>query len=153
MTVMFSERCKGIGDGAANYVDPVKPITAVYNIGDNPIAAPATSFTQQYYNDCKAAPAGTGGFVPNAMAPGRYWWAGNVTIGRFSTIMTPNSWSCNENNDNNGGAITASSRHSGGVNVLMGDGSVKFVKDTISPQTWWAVGTRAGGEAVSADQL
>jgi prepilin-type N-terminal cleavage/methylation domain-containing protein/prepilin-type processing-associated H-X9-DG protein len=44
-----------------------------------------------------------------------------------------------------------SSRHPGGVNVLMGDGSVKFVKDTVNLPVWRALGTRAGGEIVSAD--
>ena len=33
----------------------------------------------------------------------------------------------------------------------MADGSVKFVKDTINRMTWWALGTKAGGEVVSAD--
>jgi hypothetical protein len=33
----------------------------------------------------------------------------------------------------------------------MADGSVKFVKDTINLRVWWAIGTRAGGEVVSAD--
>jgi prepilin-type N-terminal cleavage/methylation domain-containing protein/prepilin-type processing-associated H-X9-DG protein len=45
-----------------------------------------------------------------------------------------------------------SSRHSGGVNTLMGDGSVKFMKDTINLSTWQALGSRAGGEVISADQ-
>jgi prepilin-type N-terminal cleavage/methylation domain-containing protein len=38
----------------------------------------------------------------------------------------------------------ARSWHPGGVCVLFGDGSVKFIKDSISPPTWWAIGTRAG---------
>jgi prepilin-type processing-associated H-X9-DG protein len=45
----------------------------------------------------------------------------------------------------------ASSAHPGGANVLFGDGSVKFVKNSISYQTWWALGTRAGNEVISAD--
>jgi prepilin-type N-terminal cleavage/methylation domain-containing protein/prepilin-type processing-associated H-X9-DG protein len=44
-----------------------------------------------------------------------------------------------------------SSRHPGGVNMLMGDGSVRFVKDTINIGTWQALGTRAGGEIISSD--
>ena len=44
-----------------------------------------------------------------------------------------------------------SSYHSGGVNVCMADGSVKFVKNTIALQTWWALGSRNLGEVVSAD--
>jgi hypothetical protein len=31
------------------------------------------------------------------------------------------------------------------------DGSVRFVKDSVSPQTFWALGTRNMGETVSSD--
>jgi prepilin-type N-terminal cleavage/methylation domain-containing protein/prepilin-type processing-associated H-X9-DG protein len=47
--------------------------------------------------------------------------------------------------------ITARSHHPGGVNSLMADGSVKFMKDTINVVTWQALGSRNGGEVVSAD--
>jgi len=43
------------------------------------------------------------------------------------------------------------SYHSGGANVGFADGSVKFIKDTVSPTTFFALGTRAGGEVVSSD--
>lgn len=39
------------------------------------------------------------------------------------------------------------SRHSGGVNFLFGDGSVRFITDSIDDDTWVRLGTRAGGEA------
>ena len=42
--------------------------------------------------------------------------------------------------------------HLGGVNALFADGSVPFIKDSIAQQTWWALGTRAGGEVITADQ-
>jgi prepilin-type N-terminal cleavage/methylation domain-containing protein/prepilin-type processing-associated H-X9-DG protein len=45
----------------------------------------------------------------------------------------------------------ASSFHLGGVNVLFGDGSVRFVRSTIAPVAWEAIGTRNGGETVSLD--
>jgi prepilin-type N-terminal cleavage/methylation domain-containing protein/prepilin-type processing-associated H-X9-DG protein len=44
-----------------------------------------------------------------------------------------------------------SSRHPGGVNLLLGDGSVKFIKDPINLPVWRSLGTRAGGEILSAD--
>ena len=58
-------------------------------------------------------------------------------------------------NENDGGptfaAFTARSYHPGGANVLLGDGSVRFVKSTINGMVWRALGTIAGGEIVSTD--
>ena len=47
--------------------------------------------------------------------------------------------------------IAARSKHPGGVNSLMADGSVRFVKDTINVLVWQGLGSRNGGEVVSAD--
>ncbi len=49
------------------------------------------------------------------------------------------------------GAITARSFHPGGVNALVMDGSVRTVKSTIGLTVWRALGTRSGGEVISAD--
>jgi prepilin-type N-terminal cleavage/methylation domain-containing protein/prepilin-type processing-associated H-X9-DG protein len=43
------------------------------------------------------------------------------------------------------------SMHPGGSNVLMGDGSVRFIRQSINLLTWQALCSRAGGEVVSAD--
>jgi len=43
-------------------------------------------------------------------------------------------------------AESFTSKHSGGVNFLFGDGSVKFITDSINEQTWVKLGTRQGGE-------
>ncbi|MGE3818232.1 MAG: DUF1559 domain-containing protein, partial [Isosphaeraceae bacterium] len=68
----------------------------------------------------------------------------------FQHVSTPNTRSC--------GFFTAlravmpaSSRHPGGVNLLMGDGSVRFAKDTVNVSVWRALGTISGGEVISAD--
>jgi prepilin-type processing-associated H-X9-DG protein len=57
--------------------------------------------------------------------------------------------------ENDGGptymSLAASSYHPGGVNTLFADGSVKFVKSSVSPVTWRNLGTIAGGEVVSSD--
>jgi prepilin-type processing-associated H-X9-DG protein len=63
--------------------------------------------------------------------------------------MPPNTWSCASGQTD--GAYTASSRHPGVVNLLFADGSTRAIKNTIAPQTWWALGTRAGGEVVPGD--
>ena len=48
-------------------------------------------------------------------------------------------------------AFTARSYHPGGVNTLMMDGSVRFTKSSVDGLVWRALGTRAGGEVISAD--
>jgi prepilin-type processing-associated H-X9-DG protein len=44
--------------------------------------------------------------------------------------------------------VTARSYHSGGVNVLMMDGSVRFVSSSIDQNLWRGLGTRSGGEVI-----
>jgi prepilin-type N-terminal cleavage/methylation domain-containing protein/prepilin-type processing-associated H-X9-DG protein len=47
--------------------------------------------------------------------------------------------------------VASRSRHPGGVNTLFGDGSVHFLKSSISPMTWVALGTINSGEVLSSD--
>jgi prepilin-type processing-associated H-X9-DG protein len=47
--------------------------------------------------------------------------------------------------------LSANSNHPGGVNVGFCDGSIRFIKNSISLTTWRALGTRNGGEVISAD--
>jgi prepilin-type processing-associated H-X9-DG protein len=75
----------------------------------------------------------------------------------FNTVVTPNQYNDEWTHCSSigSGALSALSNsdsyHPGGVNVLMADGHVKFIKDSINVQTWWRLGTRAMGEVVSAD--
>ena len=79
--------------------------------------------------------------------------------GGYSHMMTPNQRSCFFANDDGNPPSTridrtmvgAQSNHPGGVNVAFCDGSVKFIKDSISPATWGGLATMAGGEVLSAD--
>jgi prepilin-type N-terminal cleavage/methylation domain-containing protein/prepilin-type processing-associated H-X9-DG protein len=76
--------------------------------------------------------------------------------GCYSHINTPNKKSCYFTGSKTAGhptstMIGASSYHAGGVNVALLDGSVRFIKDSINPQTWWALATKAGGEVISSD--
>jgi prepilin-type processing-associated H-X9-DG protein/prepilin-type N-terminal cleavage/methylation domain-containing protein len=47
--------------------------------------------------------------------------------------------------------VSYGSRHSGGANFCFADGSVKFLRDNISPATFRALGTRSGGEVPGSD--
>jgi prepilin-type N-terminal cleavage/methylation domain-containing protein/prepilin-type processing-associated H-X9-DG protein len=72
--------------------------------------------------------------------------------GYYTHTMTPNStlYDCGDGSFARA-HMAPRSYHSGGVNVGFADGSVRFIKNTISPSTFFALGTRAGGEVVSAD--
>jgi prepilin-type processing-associated H-X9-DG protein len=52
---------------------------------------------------------------------------------------------------NGSNIANASSNHPGGANMLFSDGSVKFIKDSVNMQVYWSLGTKGGGEVVSAD--
>jgi prepilin-type N-terminal cleavage/methylation domain-containing protein/prepilin-type processing-associated H-X9-DG protein len=88
------------------------------------------------------------------------WGIGATGITLFNTIIPPSSptypWSgCRS--DNQGGNVSngqfenANSYHPGGCNVAFADGSVHFVKSSISMNTWWSLGTKGDGEIVSSD--
>lgn len=100
-----------------------------------------------------------------------YRWAdGAGSFTAFSTAVPPNSASCFSNGGGTSycdGIYSTESRHSGGVQVVMADGAVRFISNyidtgnqaallpavttsTASPYgVWGALGTRAGGEVVS----
>ncbi|VTS05053.1 DUF1559 domain-containing protein [Tuwongella immobilis] len=78
---------------------------------------------------------------------GSRWADGASTSTLYNHFLTPNS----TNSDcfsRFAGWKAARSRHTGGANVLLADGSVRFVTNSISSVTWAALGSRAGGEVL-----
>ena len=91
---------------------------------------------------------------------GARWGMGGVGVTLMQTVATPNQTTAQFNacydhclgcGIYSSNFSNAQSNHPGGCNVLFGDGSVRFVKDSISPLMWMAIGTRANGEVVSSD--
>ncbi len=75
-------------------------------------------------------PLAGGGTEPEQRR-GFKWAMSRLIWGNFNTILPPNDLLCFESNNFNWGIAPASSRHQGGCHVLMGDGAVKFVTDSI----------------------
>lgn len=123
--------------------------------------------------NCRAAvaAASVGGRFLDSATPnvkGRFssiWADGQVENVGFNTVLAPNGPSCvsgaDGGSDSQHAVLSASSYHTGGVNTVFVDGSVRFISDSIdtgnhavkpvmlapSPYgVWGALGTRAGGE-------
>ncbi len=88
------------------------------------------------------------------------WWAFGGTFA-YSHTNLPNRYAFEYNDGNGmisdgrsmGTLVNCSSLHPGGVNVLFMDGSVHFIKSSVSYQPWYAIATPSMGEVVSADGL
>jgi len=80
---------------------------------------------------------------------GRSWMSGMTATGAtYMHVHTPNNPSCHysDSRSDGGSMVTAGSRHPGGINMAMCDGSVRFVDNEITPAVWHGIGSRNGGE-------
>jgi prepilin-type N-terminal cleavage/methylation domain-containing protein/prepilin-type processing-associated H-X9-DG protein len=78
----------------------------------------------------------------------------NIMPNSYTHFNTPNGMTCSNEGNSWGspsGALPPTSNHSGGVNMGFSDGSVKFIKDSISMPTFWALGTKGQREVISSD--
>ncbi|WP_165233062.1 DUF1559 domain-containing protein [Aquisphaera insulae] len=78
------------------------------------------------------------------------------TLGNTLVAPNPNYPNCiivkwGGDNDGAWGSVGMSSYHSGGANALFCDGSVRFLKSSVSQTIMWSLGTRDGGEVISSD--
>ncbi len=126
------------------------------------------------YPDVPSSPAMIAAIAPSCdpitmVEQGHITWTnGSVFNSGVTSALTPNTrvivpgyginpYDLVTADENQGGpvyaALIADSYHPGGVNCLIGDGSVKFLKNSINGATWRALGSIAGGEVISADSL
>lgn len=150
-TVALSERAIG--------VDPMKlkggVAQGISGLETNPASCLATEGANGFYETS----------TTTVDWSGKRWCDGVPVFNAFTTVLGPNSPSCLAgSSETDAGIFSASSHHPGGVNAGMGDGSVRFVNDTIdtgntslpavtsgpSPYgVWGAMGTKDGGELVT----
>lgn len=78
---------------------------------------------------------------------GGIWMGGGQAVALYVHTLRPNTRNCRNGTTFPSGIWSASSRHSGGVNALLADGTVRFVGDAIDREIWRAAATRAGGES------
>ena len=97
--------------------------------------------------DCQSFPASNLAF--QGLSTSGVPWLEGSTSAMYNHVNVPNKRTCIFPP----GRImnTANSYHPGGVNVALCDGSVRFVKESVSLATWRALGSRNGGEVISSD--
>ena len=105
------------------------------------------------YRECRALPPTA---LPLTSRQGLSWVIGEMCCTSYNHVATPNSLSCAGlgfpgNMANMAMQVPPSSAHNGGVNAVMGDGSLRFITSTIDLAAWRSLGTRNGGEVNSAN--
>jgi prepilin-type N-terminal cleavage/methylation domain-containing protein/prepilin-type processing-associated H-X9-DG protein len=143
-TVLFSEIIKG-NNGANRWRNP--------SVSEQTPSTGVGAAGSDYKDHLACLNTGTTTYVSAWDYKGEYWTSQDAGRGgSYSATMLPNSKSCNAGTawDNR---INASSFHSGGINVLFLDGSVKFIKNSVNYVTWYAMATVAQGEVIDASSF
>jgi len=133
-TVYFSEKIRGTGNP-----DPSTDLFVIPN---------QTSLASTY-STCMAINPLTA--LPLTSKWGASWVMGENCCTLYNHVAPPGSPSCAGKPfpgtmTNMSMQVSASSRHLGGVNVLMGDGGVHSVMNSVDPTVWWSMGTRNGAD-------
>jgi prepilin-type N-terminal cleavage/methylation domain-containing protein len=144
-TALYAERVRGDGDNLRVETPSDWFLISVPN--------PTNPAALDVYNKCSTVTPATG--TQQWSCSGRNWVHGDYATSRYNHIMPPNGYACglaaagslnaipiNEE----GGAHTASSRHSGGVNMVAADSSTHFVSNDVDIAVWRALGSRNGEE-------
>jgi prepilin-type N-terminal cleavage/methylation domain-containing protein len=138
-TVAYSERLRGTGDHGG--------LAPARDFGNILVMDACGSRSADYALDCCRL-AATRTF-PVSRQAGFTWFYGDFGCTAYNHAQEPNGRIPDAvQTDAWIGIVTARSAHPGGVDSLMGDGSVRFAKDSITRKIWRALGTRNGDEVV-----
>jgi prepilin-type N-terminal cleavage/methylation domain-containing protein/prepilin-type processing-associated H-X9-DG protein len=137
------------------------------NITTNPGSSPPSNARRQFalFNETTITNIPPAQFLPPAtyvqtcLTPdtwagdrGREWSRGSFIMASYNHFLQPNSLYPDCTDSGRNAAITGPrSFHPGGVNVLMLDGHVQFVKNTVSQPVFRGISTVMGGEVISSD--
>ena len=135
-TAAFSERCKGVWDPAG--FDPAGSLSDVHSVWTEP----------DFRDWCLALTDEEARTLPNDNDGGQTWLEGNMNWTRYNHVLPPNGRSCKNGSTWDGVAMSASARHPGGVNVLLGDGAVVPVSETVDPALWRGLASIDGQEVL-----
>ena len=130
-TILFSESTLGTGETPPT-ARPIDVTTTFVTLGSGGAFSEAV---------CDAAST-------FSTQRGRIWADGNMSNGLFNAYLPPNSKTPDCVRHNSPGYRTARSRHTGGVNANLADGSVRFISESIDLAVWHALATRNGGEVI-----
>lgn len=138
-TMIFSEKIRGHGTP--------DPKSDMYII-------PAQTTLAGTYSACSAINPATA--TPLTSKWGYSWVMGENCCTQYCHVSTPNTYTCGGTGftgtmTNMAMQVAATSRHTGGVHSLMGDGATRFVSENIDLNVWRALGTRASGESISSE--
>ncbi|MBN9122061.1 MAG: DUF1559 domain-containing protein [Planctomycetes bacterium] len=141
-TIMFAEVANG-ADGASP--TPRDPRRDCFDGGTLPLNSNDPVTTRNTLLAIDVQTAGTLGWNWR----GYPWREGSIWRNGFNTLLGPNK-PCYRPNGEWWQLVTpASSYHSGGVNVCLADGSVRFFADGVDPNVWTGAGSKSGGEVGS----
>jgi prepilin-type N-terminal cleavage/methylation domain-containing protein/prepilin-type processing-associated H-X9-DG protein len=148
-TAAFAESTIGTGVAPTNGVAPPDARTVVLRLTTITTTPYLTSTRSSDLPTLCTNPA-NGTWVADR---GNQWLNGHLTYSIYNHNYTPNQagvWDC-KNSSNSHALIAARSFHTGGVNVLQADGSVRFVTNNVSVTSWRAFATVSGGEVFTVD--
>lgn len=128
-TAMFSERVKGTSDKTI-----FDALSDLYDLS-------GVWLESQFRDACDQLTPATAALHEQDIESGQTWLEGNMNWTRYNHVLPPNEISCKNGFTWDGVVMTASSRHPRGVNVLLADGSLRFVADNIDAELWRGFGT------------